>query len=59
MVGGGTKSLSDGADFKDSGGSILESAGCNSGIPEVSIINNGTNQAQVVINGQPIMFKGS
>ena len=44
--------------LKDSGGSILESAGCNVGFREVSIINNGTNQAQVVINGQPIMFKG-
>lgn len=37
---------------------VIETAGCNVGFREVSIINNGTNQAQIIINGQPIMFKG-
>lgn len=25
---------------------------------EVEIINNGTTESQIIVNGQPIMFKG-
>lgn len=39
-------------------GDIIETAGCNVGFREINIINNGTNQAQITVNGQPIMFYG-
>ncbi|MBS5317400.1 MAG: DUF4981 domain-containing protein [Clostridiales bacterium] len=39
-------------------GEIIETAGCNVGFREINIINNGTNQAQITVNGQPIMFYG-
>lgn len=44
--------------LKDKKGNIIEATGCNVGFREVEIINNGTNKAQVTINGKPIMFKG-
>ena len=42
----------------DANGAIVETAGCNVGFREISIRNNGTNQSQIIINGQPIMMKG-
>lgn len=39
-------------------GEIIETAGCNVGFREINIINKGTNQAQITINGQPITFYG-
>ncbi|MFR5913860.1 MAG: glycoside hydrolase family 2 TIM barrel-domain containing protein [Blautia wexlerae] len=36
----------------------METAGCNVGFREVEIINNGTTESQIIVNGQPIMFKG-
>lgn len=44
--------------LKSSDGTVIETAGCNVGFREVDIINKGSNKAQVIINGQPIMFKG-
>ncbi|MEG1297233.1 MAG: glycoside hydrolase family 2 TIM barrel-domain containing protein [Niameybacter sp.] len=44
--------------LEDENGDIVETAGCNVGFREISIINNGTNQAQITINGQPIIFYG-
>lgn len=44
--------------LKDRDGNIVETAGTNVGFREISIINQGTNEAQIIINGQPIMFKG-
>lgn len=44
--------------LKDNLGNVVETAGTNVGFREVSIINDGTNEAQIIINGQPIMFKG-
>lgn len=44
--------------LEDEKGEVIETAGCNVGFREISIINNGTNQAQITINGQPIMFYG-
>lgn len=44
--------------LKDSNGKIIETAGCNVGFREIEIINKGTNQSQITINGKPIMFKG-
>ena len=44
--------------LKDEEGNIVETAGCNVGFREVEIINNGTTESQIIVNGQPIMFKG-
>lgn len=44
--------------LKDADGNIVETAGCNAGFREVEIINKGTTQSQIIVNGQPIMFKG-
>ena len=44
--------------LKDADGKIVETSGCNAGFREIAIRNNGTPQAQIIINGQPIMFKG-
>ncbi len=44
--------------LEDENGEILETAGCHVGFREIEIINNGTNQAQITVNGQPIMFRG-
>lgn len=44
--------------LRDEKGEILETAGTNVGFREINIINNGTNQAQITVNGQPIMFYG-
>ena len=44
--------------LKDAEGNIVETAGCNVGFREVEIINKGTTESQITINGQPIMFKG-
>ncbi len=44
--------------LKDKDGKIMETAGCNVGFREIAIRNNGTPQAQIIINGQPIMLKG-
>ena len=44
--------------LKDGEGNIIETAGCNVGFRQVEIINKGTAEAQITINGQPIMFKG-
>lgn len=44
--------------LKDSENTIIETASAAVGFREVNIINEGTNQAQITINGQPIMFKG-
>ena len=44
--------------LKDADGNIVETAGCNVGFREVKIINNGTTESQIVVNGKPIMFKG-
>lgn len=44
--------------LKNAEGTIVETAGCNAGFREIAIRNNGTPQAQIILNGQPIMFKG-
>ena len=45
-------------ELKDKDGKIVETAGCNVGFREFEIINKGTNQSQILVNGQPIMFRG-
>ena len=44
--------------LKNADGKVVETAGSNCGFREINIINKGTPQAQITINGQPIMFKG-
>lgn len=44
--------------LKDADGNIVETAGCNVGFREIEIINKGTTQAQITVNGKPIMIKG-
>lgn len=45
-------------ELKDPEGAVLETAGCNVGFREIEIVNKGTNKSQILINGQPIMFRG-
>lgn len=45
-------------ELKDMQGKTVETSGCNVGFREISIINNGTNKSQIIINGKPIMFRG-
>lgn len=44
--------------LKDETGAVVETAGCNVGFREIEVANKGTNEAQILINGQPIMLKG-
>lgn len=45
-------------ELKDPEGNLIETAGCNVGFREIEIVNKGTNKSQILINGQPIMFRG-
>lgn len=45
-------------ELKDQDGKTIETAGCNAGFREVEIIKKGTKESQIIINGQPIMFRG-
>ncbi|MDY3767715.1 MAG: glycoside hydrolase family 2 TIM barrel-domain containing protein [Lachnospiraceae bacterium] len=45
-------------ELKDPEGNVIETAGCNVGFRQIEIVNKGTNKAQILINGQPIMFRG-
>ncbi len=45
-------------ELKDPEGNVIETAGCNVGFRQIEIVNKGTNKSQILINGQPIMFRG-
>lgn len=45
-------------ELKDPDGNVIETAGCNVGFRKIEIVNKGTNKSQILINGQPIMFRG-
>lgn len=45
-------------ELRDPEGNVIETAGCNVGFREIKISNKGTNKSQILVNGQPIMFRG-
>lgn len=45
-------------ELNDPEGNLIETAGCSVGFREIEIVNKGTNKSQILINGQPIMFRG-
>lgn len=44
--------------LQDPEGNVIETAGCNVGFRQIEIVKKGTNKSQILINGQPIMFRG-